>query len=948
MASKRLERIKKLYNSVIVMDFIKSAKDDEDIEGLEEALMGGEIIEAPKKPEGPKEPESMEEALMGKPEVVKVKRPSMEPEEFVPPEELAKQLGVEEEIEKKEPVLPHRIKERGLFGETETTKLTPGAFKAKVCPVCGAFNFPVWKKECARCKGEYRRMLQDVDYEGYSPRKAIMIAALRSKGPKGKRYLGEEALREIWDKEGHIELPEEIVDIEQELTDRRGLVGVPNRLRLQAVLENKLNVVRVPTTVHDEKTGREYKTTDVYYDPEGNPVPIKYKDRDYFSLFEVAKRLQLSPSEVLKRISDYNTEQGTDPATDPNAVKPAVYIDDLNQAFSWKAIEHVFADRVKEVYEANVKSFLAKTSKRWEYLKEKATQLALTRNVRKHEKEKLLKEMGEHPQKKQMARLLTLRAEEQERRTRMAKIRDKIEEAKTEGKAPDKNLAKALKEFEEAEKKSMPERKTLEGRVGVELTSFMGRMRDIRKNYNRVVKSEKRIRESLERLKRQITDYITAFKDKVPQTLQDLAMSQTGRPYGETKGAEDIDALAKELQKQKTSSFRVDELHRMLKIADELEPLPGQLSFFPEFEKAEREREIEKELHREPTEEEMRIRELKVKNIMKRTRLTEEEAEDRLYNTNHPLADPEGLNPKQLIERKQLIKKLLQEHPTKEEAMARIEEMEAKPLDIAKRRIIEEKPEAAPTTFSERVCPHCGEKGFLEDSPICQKCTFQAPENMKQVVIEHVTFPLILDKEGNPIPKLDEAGNVMIDARGNIMYKKRQQKSYVLVQLQLDDANRPMWATARKVSALSRDVGAKTELERAQYFSSTMAKQPKIRGPKPISKRPEDFRPLFVLEQDETGELVKKPTGETEHRQKCKGCPDPWVKISPQNFDEYPPIETAVKFLKGEELPRNTRVWKFEDVFVGEEPERVKRAPGPTILPTGSSRFDKIMKLYTS
>jgi hypothetical protein len=427
-------------------------------------------------------------------------------------------------------------------------------------------------------------------------------------------------------------------------------------------------------------------------------------------------------------------------------------------------------------------------------------------------------------------------------------------------------------------------------------------------------------------------------------------MSQTGRPHGETSGAEDIDALARELGKEKTSSLRVNDLHRLLRLADDeefgVEPLPGQLSFMPELERAQKEREIEQELKREPTEEEQERRRIKIKNIIKRTRVTREEAEDRLWDAEHPLADEEGLNPKQLAERNKLIKEIMTESPTEEEANARVEEMEAKPMDIRRPRSMEpEMKEPEVSSFSERECSRCKEKGFLGDSAICQKCGFREPEHMKQVIIQNVTFPLILDKEGNPIPKLDKDGEMMIDARGNIMYKKRQQKSYVLVQIQLDEANRPQWAMARKVSALARDVGAKTELERAQYFGSSLAKKPRIKDPKPISQREDAFRPLYSLEQDEKGEMVKKPTGEVVHKQKCKGCPEPWVKVRPQNFGEFPPIETAIQFLKGEELPRNSEAWRFEEVFEGEEPDKPQWRAGPTILPTGSSRFEQIIRL---
>lgn len=935
----RFENIKNMYRQVIASELISladSKEEDDELEGLTEGLLTDKIES--EKPEAPKKEEK------GK---------------FIPLEELGEQLGGGPAPEKKTPILPHREKGKtldlSLPTEMETTKFTPGAIKGKICDICGRFNFPAWRKECSYCKRTYNFMRDLVDFKGLTPAKAAKaISAGQTRVPteeefagvvtsperlpiKKKHYLTEEQLKEIWMKGGKIPLPELPETLDQSFEDKKGLIGVPASVKLQNALETQLNVEKVEKEVFDPRTGKTFKTKDVYFGPEGEPVPVKYSERDFFSLADIAKKLKLDIPGVLKQISEHNESQNLVP-TDPKAVKPVRYYDDLNQIFSWKSIEPIFKDRIKEVYEMFKNTYLANLSRRKDKLDEDILKLELSINMLKHNKEKIRENIEKHSDRKSLAALFKLRQD-------AAEILKKVNDIKGE---PEKRTA-LVEQLNKINKTKEP----LELKYGKDLDAFTQKMKSAADELIRVAKRIERMKQSRTNIIEKAKDYITAV-GKTPEEIKpaDLQKAQTGHA---TPIEGDIDL--EDLGAQLASNKKANRVNKLLKLSEKWwetkeeksEPLPGQLELpFGKFDPTGRQEKALKTIFRDLTPEELEKRKSRIKVIMK-GKLTREEAEDRLDAANDPLADEENLNPKQKIERQNKIRKLMEEHPTEEEAVARIDAIESsKPLPIREKQMIQPKKEISSDAYEDRVCPFCNENKIVKGSDRCSKCGFISAPNRKDVVVERTMFKLIYDKDGQPIPKLDENGNQMVDFRGQPMFKKRQDKQYSLVSIQFDDLGQPKWAQARKVSAATPDPGAKTKEEREKFYEKMSKEPPRIRDIKPLTKSPDDFRPVYEWTTDEqTGEEKKINTQQKEHKQKCKGCPDPWVKVKPDDFGEYIVIENAYKFINGEELDGNLKAWNFQEIYSPkkEEIERPK-IQEPTILPLASNRFERILKLY--
>lgn len=939
MAS-RSDRIKNIYRQVIASELVSIAddKEKEELDELAKGLLTDTVVEPEAEPTKQKE--------------VKKEKPA-----FVPPEELAKELGVEmTDVPKKTPILPHREKERPLRmdlpEEMESTKFTPGEIRGKVCDICGRFNFPAWRKECSHCRRTYK-YLHDLVFLGGMPlRQAIEIAGGKKSQPteeelaglitmperlstKKKYYLTPEQLKEIWLKEGKVPLPEEPEDLTMRYEDKRGLVGVPNRIMMEYALTTKFNVERVDKEVFDPKTGKALKVKDVYYDHEGKPVPLKYREREYFSLQEIARELKLDPTTVLHQISQYNNTR-----SDKDVIKPAGYWDQLNQAFNWeKSIEPVFGERIKEVYEMFKNTYIFQLSKRKEKLDEEVKNLQLTINSYKNREKQIQTEFKDHPQAKEMVKLSKLRIAAKELYSKISETKDKPEERAA--------LVEKLNKVNEV-------KDPLEKVLKHELNSFEERMKEIKKVLIRSGKLIEAKQKAISSVLTKARDYITAVgkPGQAPEEIKpaDLHKARTG---GEKQEDEDLNLedLATELMGEKKAS----RVNNLLKLSakwweekeKELKPLPGQTELpFPEydpFRKSRHEKAL-KEVMREPTKEEEAKNVIKIRNIMK-GRITREEAEDRLEAAGDPLASEEGLTPEQKKERRIKLQKLMLEHPTEDEAKARIESVESRPLPISP-KIMEPKSTSLEGTYEDRECPHCGKKKIMTGSTRCSSCGFISAPNRKEVIVEETMFRLVRDKDGNPIPKLDAEGNQMIDARGKPMFKKRPEKMYSHVSIQLDDLGHPKWAQARKVSAVSPDAGGKIGKERELFFDRMSKESPKIREIKPLTKTPEDFRPIFEVQVDEGGNESRVDTGEKEHKQKCRGCPNPWVKVKLEEFGTYPTIENAYKFIEHEQLGNNVRAWMFQDIYQPKEEKTDKpKTFEPTILPTGSSRFEYILKL---
>jgi len=935
----RFENIKNLYRQVIASELVSSAddhksKEEEYLKGLSEGLLTEET-KSTKPTATPK----------GKSE-----------EKFIPLEELGKQLGGATPL-KKTPIFPHREKGKTLDltlpDEMETTKFTPGAIKGKVCDICGKFNFPAWRKECSYCKRTYNFMRDLVDFKGLTPAKAAKaIAGGQTRVPteeefagvitsperlpvKKKHYLTEDQLKEIWMKGGKIMLPDLPETLDQRFEDKKGLIGVPNIIKMQNALETQLNVQTIDKEVFDPKTGQTFKTKDVYYNTEGEPVPIKYSERDFFSIADIAKKLKLDVTGVLKAITNYNEAQGLKP-NDPKAIRPVRYYDELNQIFSWKnSIEPVFKDRIKEVYKMFKNTYLSNLSQRKEKLDEDILKLELSVNMITNNKNKIQENIEKHSDRKALATLFKLRQDTSE-------LFNKINELKGE---PTKRnaLIDKLNKINET-------KEPLESKYGKDLNTFIQKMKETTDELMRISKRIKRMKQSRDNIITEARNYIDAVgkPGQIPEELKpaDLQKAQTGHS-APVNGDIDLEELGTKL----TGKKKAYQLNSFLKIADDsdkIDKLPGQLELpFSEFDPTGRKEKALKTIFRDLTPEELEKRKIRVKIIMK-GKLTREEAEDRLDASNDLLTNEENLTPKQKIERQNKIRKLMEEHPTEEEAISRLDAIESsKPLPMKEKQMIEHKKELSGDIYKEQECPFCKKNKIIKDSDRCTSCGFISVPNRKDVVVEKTQFKLVYDKDGNSIPKLDTDGNQMIDIHGNSIFKKRPEKQYSLVSIQFDDLGQPKWAQARKVSATTPDIGTKTKEEKEKFYERMGKENPKIREIKPLTKTPEDFRPIYNWIIDEKTKTEKKvDSGKKEHKQKCKGCPDPWVKVKPEQFSEFPVIEEAYKFIKGDKLNENTKAWLFQNIYQPKE-EKIDKQKSfePTILPIGSSRFEQILKL---
>lgn len=924
----RFERVKDLYKFSMASELMNFAEDEDELKGLTEELL---TTTEPPKPKSKTEKEEV----------------------FVPVEDIGEELGGGPAPEKKEPILTHREKDKPLQmflpQEMETTKFTPGGVRGKVCDMCGRFNFPAWKKECSHCKRIYNYMRDLVDFNGITPAKAAkLIAEGKTRIPtteelsglitsperlstKKQHYLTEDQLKEIWIKGGKIELPERPENLDERFEDKKGLIGVPNRVKLQNALETQLNVQKVEKEVFDPKTGKVLKVKDVYYDPEGSPVLIAHKEKDFFSLTDISKKLKLDTTGILKAISEFNTAQGLSP-NDPQAIKPARYYDELNQAFSWKrAVEPVFKDRIKEVYDMFKNTYLAKLSQRKEKLDSDVYNIELSLNMLKLNKDRIKGEIEKSKDRKSLAELFKLRQQSTELLQGIGKAKDDEEKRK--------NLTNNLARVDE-------QKSILEKKFGRTLDSYVKRMQDATDELMRVNKRLESMKQARTRVITKAKEYLTAVggPGERPEeiTPSDLQKVQTGQETADT-GDIDLNELTSELMEEK-KAYRINKL---LKLADEekLLPLPGQLDLpgVLEFDPSRTKERALKQIFRKPTEEEEEKKKIKVKNIMK-GKLTREEAEDRLDASDDPLADVEGLTPDQIKLRNNKIHTLMLEHPTEEEARARIEGVEAKPVKLAP--TFKEPQKETEIKFDERPCPFCGKNKIISGAERCTSCGFTSSTNRKDVIVEKTFFRLVYDKDGNPIPKLEADGSQALDHMGNPAFKKRPEKQYSLVSIQYDDFGQPKWATARKASAITPDSGAKTTEEKESFYKRLEGQNPKIRDIKPLTKNPEDFRPVFDYVTDEEGKESRVDTGQKEHKQKCRGCPEPGVKVPVSQFPQFPMIEEAFNFVTGKDMGNNIKAWMYQDVFQPKKEEiATPRSFEPTILPTGASRFEKILRL---
>ena len=306
MVFKRSTLIKEIYEQCVLEDLYKKAD-------LEEELLGGKPAKEPKKEE-PYEDEDVDELareLLG--------------DEAIPAKSKEKPRA---------PVVPHRIPDpqQSLFPEAprgtkeKPSQISSGEIMGRVCPVCGLKNFPAWIKECERCSKLYKKMRNLIEYNGYTEEEAIELVA-----KENKSFVGPTALKEIYERGGDIALPDEVEELE--FTDRRGLSGTPNTLKLKKVLDTQFNIEK---DQFDEPI----------FTTKGLPIPLDRKDRTHIEMNEIAKKLLLSDESFLEYIDRFN--EGKSPK---EQIGPAYKLNDDLQIFRWEDVKPALEDRIKELQE---------------------------------------------------------------------------------------------------------------------------------------------------------------------------------------------------------------------------------------------------------------------------------------------------------------------------------------------------------------------------------------------------------------------------------------------------------------------------------------------------------------------------------------------------------------------------------------------------------------------
>lgn len=938
----RSKKIKNIFRDLLASELIISADDqnkvlpqnddeeviDEDVEEDveedfdEEGFDGNKFTEQLFKYVQVEEPEKEPEKGLKDPEPKQ-----KEKNKFIPPEVMEEALtGIK--VQKKEPIMPHRVVDQPLRidmpQEMETSSFTKGEVVGKVCDLCGRFNFPGWKTECSYCKKVYNILTDLVDFKGLTTFEAFKAVSSGRQFKENKEedfagmitspgrmitnkryYLTIDELKEIWMKKGIIKLPDKPEDLSLRFEDKRGLVGIPKRLKLDYALETQLNVQRVEKEIFDPKTQKKIKVKDVYYDPNGIPVPIPYKDRNYFSLYDISKKMEMSPDAVVKEIHDYNNEHGL---SGDKQIRPVRYYDDLNQVFNWKAIEPIFRSRIVEVYENSKKTYLNKIQQRVELLNKKLEELELTKQTFVYTKETLQRQIKDYKFKAELAQLFKFRVQS-------AEIIKKVNTSKN-----DEEKRVLIQELENINKS----KEALEKKYGYMLDKVKEQMTAATENLSRIDKKIERMKKSKASLIENFKDFINAVgkPGEVPEELKpsSLQKAKTGKEatIGEAINIEEF--MKGEKKAGKINSF--------LKLADE-----EQLDFgFGKPQKKELGSSLEELLRgllpkqRENIEEQIRK--------IRLTKLTKEEAEDRLDAEGGPLSSGKIKTIEQRKERKKEIQRLIDnEKPSLEEAISRYEATHEKPVLPAPEFKAPKK--EMEKSFSDKECPFCKKKKITKGSDKCSECGFVSAPNRKDIIVEQIIFRTLFDKNGNSIPKLDENGEPVINSRGEVVTKKRPEKIYSMVSVQYDELGNPEWATARKASHITPDLGAKTLSERLEVYKKVDREPPRIREIKPLSKTKDDYVPVFKFERDDNNELQKVDTGVKTHKDKAKNGPEPDQKIKPENFENYPVIHEAIKFINNEQLSDRIRVWTYKDTY---QPKKIevdkKKDTNPTILPT--------------
>jgi len=256
---KRIDYIKKLYKNQMLDDMLVSFADEVSEEELrkqiEEAQKQQKELEEMGLDEDDFEEEDFEEETLETPETPEEPKPQEKPEDYVD--------------------MPN-VKLDGF-------KYSPGEVVAKVCPVCGYENRPVYLHQCKNCARIYKSLekakAQIQNNPNYTFNEDEFLRAIADRF----RYVDEQELRQIYHNKGITPLGQK--DIYS--------VQPSERKKLEDIMDYRLNVkMRNGKPILHKKTG----------------LPIPLENKKFFTTKEITEALHLSPEKFRELIAEHNSE----------------------------------------------------------------------------------------------------------------------------------------------------------------------------------------------------------------------------------------------------------------------------------------------------------------------------------------------------------------------------------------------------------------------------------------------------------------------------------------------------------------------------------------------------------------------------------------------------------------------------------------------------------------
>jgi hypothetical protein len=293
MPMKRLDSVKVIYNTLISNDILLSMAAEEDLTDEERAELEEQLrklqeqqeelerekteLEEPEEPEiteeTPEEPKELEEVFDELKETPSAEAP-------VVPSEPEEEIPEEEKIE-----MPSQL-EKGQITWVETEsglgmlkKYSPNSVLAKTCPVCNYQNRPIYVNECENCDKVFKRLKRYIAIKKKQNKEFTPEMAFRDFAPRYK-YLGPQALKEIYETKGKTEL--------KEVNE----IPTTPRKQLEDILWYRLNVEKDP------------RSGEPKLDKYGKPIPLE--NRKYFSTAEMTEALHISPEMLRSMVAEHN------------------------------------------------------------------------------------------------------------------------------------------------------------------------------------------------------------------------------------------------------------------------------------------------------------------------------------------------------------------------------------------------------------------------------------------------------------------------------------------------------------------------------------------------------------------------------------------------------------------------------------------------------------------